>query len=315
VGNFADDDAAQAARGDLGADPDVEAVSAYQWLTFEVDGRPVPLALFDAAAVDLAPVVLEGRAPIQADEVALGRGTLADLGKTLGDTVDIRTTGDPITATVVGVIVAPATISTSMDLDSGGSATFGLAEQAYIDTPGAVNAGGFLVALDGGADHDAAIDRLREDFPGTVLGPMKPLDVSNLQRVRGVPYLLAGLLGAMALTSVGITLAASARRRRRDVAVLRALGLARSQLRLLVAGEASTFVLLVAALGLPLGIVAGRLAWRAAADGLGSEVGPVLPGLAILGATLGVLLLVNLYGQALAVVVGRRRPGGDLRSE
>jgi ABC-type antimicrobial peptide transport system permease subunit len=119
----------------------------------------------------------------------------------------------------------------------------------------------------------------------------------------------------MALTSVGITLAASGRRRRRDVAVLRALGLARSQLRLLVAGEASTFVLVVAALGLPLGIVAGRLAWRAAADGLGSEVGPVLPGLAILGATLGVLLLVNLYGQALAVVVGRRRPGGDLRAE
>jgi hypothetical protein len=315
VGNFADDDAAQAARDDLGADPDVEAVSAYQWLTFEVDGRPVPLALFDAAAVDLAPVVLEGRAPTQADEVALGRGTLADLGKALGDTVEIRATGDPVTATVVGEIVAPATISTSMDLDSGGSATFGLAEQAFIDTPGAVNAGGFLVALDGGADHDAAIDRLREDFPGTVLGPMKPLDVSNLQRVRGVPYLLAGLLGAMALTSVGITLAASSRRRRRDVAVLRALGLARSQLRLLVAGEATAFVLLVAALGLPLGIVAGRLAWRAAADGLGSEVGPVLPGLAILGATLGVLLLVNLYGQALAVVVGRRRPGGDLRSE
>ena len=144
---------------------------------------------------------------------------------------------------------------------------------------------------------------------------MKPLDVSNLERVRGVPYLLAGLLGALALVSVVVTLAASGPAATTGRGRAPALGLARSQLRRLVAGEATTFVLLVAALGLPLGIVAGRLAWRAAADGLGSEVGPVLPGLAILGATLGVLLLVNLYGQALAVVVGRRRPGGDLRSE
>ena len=51
---------------------------------------------------------------------------------------------------------------------------------------------------------DAARERLDEDFPGTVVGPMKPVDVANLERVRTVPYLLAGLLGAMALLEAGL---------------------------------------------------------------------------------------------------------------
>ena len=144
---------------------------------------------------------------------------------------------------------------------------------------------------------------------------MKPLDVADLERVRGVPYLLAGLLGTLALVSVVVTLASAARRRRREVAVLRSLGLARDQLRRLVSGEASTFVLLAALGGVPAGVVAGRLLWTLAADGLGSEVGPAVPLAAITAAVLLVLALVNLYAQGLATVVARRRPGTDLRTE
>jgi predicted lysophospholipase L1 biosynthesis ABC-type transport system permease subunit len=53
-----------------------------------------------------------------------------------------------------------------------------------------------------------------------------------------------GCLGTLALVSVVVTLASAARRRRREVAVLRSLGLARDQLRRLVADI--PFVLLVA---------------------------------------------------------------------
>ena len=316
VGNYSDPDAVEAGRAALEANPDVAHFTGYDWFVVPVDGEDIGLAAVETDGGDLLPPVLEGRAPNADDEIALGRGTLDALGKEVGDTVEVQgSDGSSFTATVVGAVVAPATIATAMDLDSGGVLTFEAAGQAFGDLEGALTPVGFLVELAPGTDRQAALGRLREDFPGTVLGPMQPLDVSNLERVRGVPYLLAALLGTLAMVSVIVTLASGARRRRKEVSVLRALGLARGQLRRMVAGEASTFVLLVAAVGLPLGIVVGRLAWRAAADGIGSEVGPALPGSAILGATLVVLLLVNLYGQALAVVVGRRKPGIDLRTE
>jgi ABC-type antimicrobial peptide transport system permease subunit len=144
---------------------------------------------------------------------------------------------------------------------------------------------------------------------------MRPLDVSSLDRVRGMPFLLAGLLGTMALASVAVTLTTATRRRRRDLAVLRAIGLARSQLRRLVAGEASTFVVVTLIAGIPLGVVLGRQAWTLAADGIGSELAPTVPLLTIALGALVVFLAVNLYGQWLAFAAGRRRPGRDLRTE
>ena len=313
AGNYSGDVAPEEGRTALEANPDVAAFAAYQTASAEVDGLTVTLAEFEPEAVDLVPVVLEGRAPATDDEIALGRGSLAELDKDLGDTVEVSATGGTVEATIVGIIVTPATIAPAMDLDSGGAITFGLGRAIYPEA--SQNIAGFLVAFADGVDGAAARERLAQDFPGTVLGPMKPLDLADLERVRTVPFLLAGLLGAMAVVSVVVSLATAARRRRREVAVFKALGLARRQLRRLLAGEASTFVGLALLVGLPLGVVAGRLAWTLAADGLGSEIGPTVPLLMIGAATLVVLILVNLYAQGLATVVARREPGVDLRTE
>lgn len=315
VGNYATNEAGEEGRATLEANDDVERFAGYQSSTLMVDGEQVPLAEFDAEATDLVPIVLDGRAPQGDDEVAFGRGTLEQLGKEVGDTVTIQATAEPVEATIVGEIVAPAVVVTAMDLDSGGSITFELAARVFADQPGATQVTAYLVDLRDDVDREAALDRLREDFPGTVLGPMKPLDVTDLGRVRGLPYLLAGLLGLIALVTVVLTLAAASRRRRRDVALLRALGFARGQLRRLLAGEATTFLVLSLVVGIPVGIVVGRLAWTLAADGLGSEAGPVLPLATIVVATAGLLLLVNAYGQWLAHLAGRRHPGRDLRNE
>lgn len=313
VGNYSGDVAPEEGRDALAANPDVKVFAAYQTASADVDGQTVSLAEFEPDAVDLVPVLLEGRAPLADDEIALGRGTLDQLDKNLGDSVEVSATGGAVDATIVGVIVAPATITPAMDLDSGGSITFGLSRLIY---PGASqNIAAFLVAFADDVDPVAARARLGEDFPGTVVGPMQPLDLTDLGRVRTVPFLLAGLLGAMALVSVVVTLATAARRRRREIAVLRSLGLARGQLRRVLTGEATMFVGLALVIGLPLGVVAGRLAWTLAADGLGTEVGPTVPLLTIGIATLVVLLAVNLYAQGLATVVARRKPGGDLRTE
>jgi predicted lysophospholipase L1 biosynthesis ABC-type transport system permease subunit len=144
---------------------------------------------------------------------------------------------------------------------------------------------------------------------------MQPLDVSDLERVSRVPYLLGGLLGTIALVSVAVTLAAAARRRRRDLAVLRSLGLARPQVHALQAGQATAFLLLALTVGVPVGVVLGRVSWTVAADGLGSEAAPVVPLLGLAASVAILLVVVNLYAQGLALAIARRRPGADLRTE
>jgi putative ABC transport system permease protein len=315
VGNYSSQESADEGAAALAANPDVDRYAPYQWSTFTLDGESTVLAMFDPGDDDLVPVVLDGRAPQSADEIALGRGALDELDKALGDTVELAATGAPTSMRVVGEIVAPATISTAMDLDSGGSMTFDAARAAFGDQAPTVFPSALLVRFRDDVDPDEGFARLREDFPGTVLGPMQPLDVHDLERVRSLPYLLAGLLGTIALVSVALTLAAATRRRRRDVAVLRSIGFARSQLRRLLAGESTTFLALALVVGIPIGVVAGRVAWRLAAGGLGSEVGPFVPLTAIVAATLALLVLVNAYGQWLAHLAGRRRPGEDLRTE
>lgn len=313
VGNYSDPDTAAGGREALEANPDVASFSGFNWSTYRIDGHDVPVAELEHP--ERVTTVIEGRAPTGDAEIALGRGTLDQLGKEIGDTVRVSATAEPVPATVVGVVVTPATIVFPMDLDSGAVATFPFVARVVADQPNPNGPEGFLVQFAPGRDRAEALARLEEDFPRTVLGPMQPLDLQDLERVRGFPYVLAGLLGLLALVSTVVSLATLARRRRRDLAVLRALGLARRQLRRLVAGEASTFLVLALAIGVPVGVVTGRLAWMLAADGLGSVVGPLVPMTTIVVACLGLLVVVNAYGQGLATAMARRKPGADLREE
>jgi hypothetical protein len=56
------------------------------------------------------------------------------------------------------------------------------------------------------------------------------------------------------------------RRRRHELAVLRALGLTRRQSRLVIVTQATLLAVIGLAFGIPLGIALGRTLWRAAAD-------------------------------------------------
>jgi predicted lysophospholipase L1 biosynthesis ABC-type transport system permease subunit len=114
---------------------------------------------------------------------------------------------------------------------------------------------------------------------------------------------------------VGVTLTSIARRRRRDVAVLRSIGFAPAQVRTLVSAQVTTFLVIAAAVGLPLGIAIGRQAWGAAANSLGADVAASLPALRVAAATAMLAVLFNLVAQAVAAGASRRRPAGDLRVE
>lgn len=90
--------------------------------------------------------------------------------------------------------------------------------------------------------------------------------VAELRQVRQLPLFLAGFLAVLAIGAVGHALATAVRRRRHDVAVLRALGLTRRQCRTVVVTQASLLALIGLLVGVPLGVALGRMVWRYVAD-------------------------------------------------
>ncbi|MGH9243300.1 MAG: hypothetical protein ACRD29_03085 [Acidimicrobiales bacterium] len=59
----------------------------------EVEGRRVDGIALGALKGDIAPPLLEGRAPVRADEIALGPRTLRSLHREVGDVIEVRVRG------------------------------------------------------------------------------------------------------------------------------------------------------------------------------------------------------------------------------
>jgi ABC-type lipoprotein release transport system permease subunit len=75
-------------------------------------------------------------------------------------------------------------------------------------------------------------------------------------RIEGTPTALAVVLAVLGLAALGQFIVVSGRRRR-DFAILRTLGLARRQVRVITAWQVSTITGLALTVGIPLGVVAG----------------------------------------------------------
>ena len=102
--------------------------------------------------------------------------------------------------------------------------------------------------------------------------------IVNADQMTGQPLALALALGAAALVSLSAAVAASARRRRSNLAVLQTLGLNRVvSYAASSPGRRSPLFLIAGVVGLPLGIVTGRLAWAGFATSLGVVPVTVVP--------------------------------------
>jgi len=316
VGNFADAQGPEQAARKLAADP---AVAAYRGAMSGIgpllEGRPVTVLSFASGKGSLGPVVVEGRGPAQPDEVALGTVTMRTLGRRIGDTVEIRGAGEPQRLRIVGRVVVNLGDG-SPSVAPGKGAVVHPDLWRHLDPPGApISPSYFFVRLDPAADRRLAIDRLRRDFPNTVVLPLKQPDLTNLERVGYLPGLLAGLVALLALGTVTHALVTSVSRRRRDLAMLKALGFTRGQVSQTVAWQATTFALLAALIGVPLGIAGGRWAWRLIAGQLGIDAGPIVPPLSVLAIAAGALLVANLAAAGPGRAAARTHPAVALRSE
>ena len=114
--------------------------------------------------------------------------------------------------------------------------------------------------------------------------------------------MLAGLLAVLAPGTTVHGLVIATNRRRRDLAMLKTFGCTRRQLSAVVAWQATTVGVIALAIGVPLGVAAGRRLWILLADRLGTLPEPVTPILVVLVAVPATLAVVNLV----AAIPGRR---------
>ena len=205
-------------------------------------GIELETRVIDAPPAAFAFAVPDGRGVRRAGEVTLGRGALEALGAEIGDTVTLSAEGRRFSARVVGRHVEP-------DADGRGAVTLaGTVPAAALRRPS------WILRLDPGADPARtrlAIERLGE---GRLIVD-RPAESPGGDEVRPIVYGVTALLLAIAGVNLLTTLLLGVRERRRDLAVLGAVGATRRQLTgtvvsggLLLAGPAVL-------VGLPLGAV------------------------------------------------------------
>ncbi len=129
------------------------------------------------------------------------------------------------------------------------------------------------------------------------------------------PLTLALALTAAAVLALTLTVLASVRQRRRQLAVLKSLGLRRRQLRAIVAWQASTILVIAALAGIPLGVAAGHWAWDSFASTVGFVPVTVVPLPALFLGVLALLAAGNLLATVPAAVAARVPPAAALRAE
>jgi ABC-type lipoprotein release transport system permease subunit len=287
-------------------DPRVSAVAVGQIVDLVIDGQAVETYAFDDANPSLRPPLHSGRTPVRAGEIVLGPDTARLLRRPIGSVVRLRGPAGRDTARVVGIASFPEAGNNG---DVGNGALVSTDETTRLGSE--PNAGLAFMRLAPGTKADD-LQGVVQDVE--VIGPFVPSRVHNLGEVRSVPWLLAALLGLIGLASVTHALVRTVRTRRRELAILAALGAVRRELRRMVAWQATWIALLGIAVGLVGGVILGRAAWTATARSAGVINQPVIPWLQVLASVIAVFVVVVAVAAATARAARRVDPAVELRS-
>jgi ABC-type lipoprotein release transport system permease subunit len=173
----------------------------------------------------------------------------------------------------------------------------------------------FVVDLAGGDPGRAALADLEGAYGPELSGPVQQPAVRNLDRLRAVPWVLAGIVAAFAAGSLAHALLLLVRRHRRQLAVLKTLGFDRRQVFATIVWQATTLAAIGLVVGLPLGVAVGRWTWTLFAEQIGVVPEPVTPLPLILLVVPAAVLLANLVAAFPAWSAARMRAAAVLRAE
>jgi hypothetical protein len=328
----------------LASDPDVATTTGVYFTTVQIDGQTVP-AMAAPARAAITPSPLRGGVLHGPGQIVLGPATLAQLHKSVGDTVTVsegqlippvrlRIAGTAALPTIGDVIGVHASLSTGAILSTQAVPARDVNAYGPISGPNAI-----FIRLRPGVSPAAGLRSLNriagqlnrdsrsaeaESVVGdigsylnfvSVLPVQRPAEIVNYKTMGAMPAILAGGLAAGAVTGLGLTLIASVRRRRRDFALLKTLGFTRRQLAAAVAWHSTVVAVVGLVIGVPVGIAAGRWLWLAFAHELSAVPDPVIPATPIALAAVAALALANVVAALPGRAAARTPAAIALRAE
>jgi ABC-type antimicrobial peptide transport system permease subunit len=330
----------------LDHDPNVAAWTGFGFADVQIDGQTVP-ALAEGTHAALSPPILSGHAIRAKNQIVVGAATLAALHTKIGQSVvvsygspkDAPIYQPPTHVVVVGTATMPAigtagTFHPSM----GTGALFSEAifvpalARALVNADPNLNGPAIdVVRTRSGVTPTAALSSLHRIADAAnkamandpqaygdsfiVLGVQRPAEIVNYQSTGASPGILAAGLAVGAVVALGLTLGASVRRRRRDIALLKTLGFTRRQLAVAVAWQASVAAIVGIIVGVPAGIALGRWLWDLFARDIYAVPLPTVPVLEVVLVALGALVLANLVAAVPGQMAARTPTALVLRAE
>ena len=303
----------------------IDAWSGIYFATLAIDHQTVPVLGADPGA-RVEPPLLSGHAFRASDQIVLGATTLTMLHKHLGDTVTVDNgSTTPRRLHIVGTATMP-TIgqpgSVHPTMGAGALLDYQLIpaairnlQQSAVPGPQAV-----LVRFRHGANPAAAyrsLQAINTALPtaGGVISVQRPAEIVNYRSMGTTPTILGAALAAGAVAALALTLIASVRRRRRDLALLKTLGFTHRQLGAVVAWQSSIAVAIGVAMGVPIGIIFGRWLWNLFAHTIHAVPQPTIPTLSIALVALAALALANIVAALPARQAARTQTAELLRAE
>ncbi len=297
----------------LDADPSIAAWTGADFGILAIDGQRVAV-MGGTPGASIQPPVLSGQGLEGSGQVVLGPVTLAQLGKHVGDTVEVdEGNGTRTRLRIVGTASMPTIGTSGLHLEMGSGAL--LADSVLpaatknpfgdpLPGPQAI-----LVRLKDAGSHraQASLQRIADatatpsNFGVGLVSVQRPAEIVNYRSMGTTPLLLGVSLGAGAAAALALTLVASVRRRRRNLAVFKTLGFTHRQLAATVAWQSSVSVAIGVVIGVPLGVITGRLLWNLFATEINAVPAPSVPVGWIVAIAVGSLVLANVV----AAVPGR----------
>ena len=318
--------------------PDVAAASGVNPAQARIDGQEVPI-LAGSNNLNPGPPILSGHTVMAANQIVLGGATLQQLHKRVGDTVILSfgtpqntpIYAPPTPLVIVGTATFPAigypsSVADHTSMGTGALVSTGFEPAALkkseikpdplLNGPSMV-----LVRLRRGVSPargrtdmqrivsatNRALSADQNDGGNSIsfVGVLRPAEIVNYQSIGITPVILASGLAVGAVVALGLTLAETVRRRRRDLALLKALGFTRRQLASVVAWQASVAAVVGVVFGIPIGIALGRQLWILFARDIDAVPVPTVPVLSIVLIGVGAIVIANIV----AAIPGRVAAG------
>jgi FtsX-like permease family len=281
----------------------------------EINGQIVPaIGVAPGQGPLVSPTLLDGRPPRTGHEIVLGTSVLRRIGRAVGQLVIVTVNGDRELDRIVGRAVFPnfgQGSFTPTNLGVGAETTAAVLQGQASFTGKGPHYDFVLLRFSPGRQQGKDIvsfTRSMARFCGTVqqttclVANQRPYGVTTYLAIDGTPEVLAVLLAGLGLGVLGQLVVTSVRRRRRDFAIMKALGMLRRQVRLIIAWQLTTVTVLALLVGLPAGVALGRWAWLLFAAEIGVGGNTVTP----LGIVLVLMPAAVLTANAVAFWPARR---------